>query len=103
MEKPEQHYFKDENVQLVRSGMRRAALMGGTAETMSSLRVSVACKTGTAEVWNGEPHSWFVGYFPAKEPQVSVVVFIENGGASSTGSVPAAKRLIAQIADILDM
>lgn len=97
------HNFEEQNIQLVRSGMRRAALMGGTADTMAGLRVSVACKTGTAEVWNGEPHSWFIGYFPAKEPQVSVVVFLENGGASSTGAVPAAKQLIAQITNILDL
>ena len=77
--------------------------MGGTASTLASLRVSVACKTGTAEVWNGEPHSWFIGYFPAKEPQVSVVVFLENGGASSSGAVPAAKQLISQIASIMDL
>ncbi len=100
---PQVHNFTDENMQVARDGMRRGALLGGTAETMRSLPVSVACKTGTAEVWKGEPHSWFVGYFPAKTPQVSVVVFLENGGSSATGAVPAAKQLIAQIANILDM
>lgn len=100
---PKVHRFAAESLEIARTGMRRGALLGGTAEVLRGLRVPVACKTGTAEVWKGEPHSWFVGDFPAKDPQVSVIVFLENGGSSATGAVPAAKQLISQIASIMDM
>jgi len=100
---PLRHGFRDGHLRLVQRGMRRAALLGGTAETLAGLRVSVAGKTGTAEVWRGEPHSWFAGYFPANDPQVSLVVFVENGGSSATTAVPAAKQLIAGIARVLEL
>ncbi len=90
-------------IDLIKRGLRRSALLGGTAETLAGLKVSVAGKTGTAETWGGEPHSWFCGYFPAGDPQVSLVVFFENGGSSATTAVPAARRLIAQVAQILDL
>jgi peptidoglycan glycosyltransferase len=40
----------------------------------------VAGKTGTAENAAGEPHSWFVSYAPADDPEIAVAVMIENGG-----------------------
>ena len=48
----------------------------GTAAQISG--VTVAGKTGTAENATGKDHSWFVGYAPAEDPQVSVAVVIEN-------------------------
>lgn len=90
-------------IELVKRGLRRSALPGGTAEILAGLKVSVAGKTGTAETWGGEPHSWFAGYFPASDPRVSLVVFFENGGSSHDTAVPAAKQLIARVAEILDL
>jgi len=42
--------------------------------------IEVAGKTGTAENAAGEPHSWFVSYAPADDPEIAVAVMIENGG-----------------------
>jgi len=100
---PQAHGFDRENLDLIKRGMRRAALLGGTAEDLRTLPVPVAGKTGTAEVWMGEPHSWFVGYFPSDDPQVSFVIFIENGGSSHDAAVPAARKLISDILGILEM
>jgi penicillin-binding protein 2 len=102
-EPPLVHSFDSLNLELMQRGMRRAVLLGGTAEELRELSVPVAGKTGTAEVWMGEPHSWFVGYFPSGGPQVSFVVFLENGGSSHDVAVPIAKGLIAEIARILNI
>lgn len=46
---------------------------------------NAAGKTGTAETGvDGEtPHSWFIGFAPADDPQIAVAVIVENGGVGS--------------------
>lgn len=83
----------EETVRTIQQGMRRAMQLGGTAETGAVAGLKMAGKTGTAENLQGEPHSWFVGYFPADAPRYSFVVFLENGGSSQKAAVPAAKQL----------
>ena len=39
----------------------------------------VAGKTGTAEAPPGEPHSWFVSFAPAEDPEIAIAVMVENG------------------------
>ena len=54
----------------------------------------VAGKTGTAQNPHGADHAWFVGYAPAEDPRIVVVVLIENIGHGGTFAAPAAKRII---------
>lgn len=46
---------------------------------------NAAGKTGTAEtgVDSDTPHSWFIGFAPAEDPQIAVAVIVENGGVGS--------------------
>ena len=59
----------------------------GTGKAAGISGVRVGGKTGTAET-SGESHAWFVGFAPADDPQVAVVVFLEEEG--STGGSSAA-------------
>ena len=52
--------------------------------------VAVAGKTGTAQN-NGADHAWFMGYGPLTDPELAVVVFIENGGSGSAVAQPVAR------------
>ena len=52
--------------------------------------VAVAGKTGTAQT-TGADHAWFMGYGPVADPELAVVVFIENGGGSSAVAQPVAR------------
>ncbi len=52
--------------------------------------VAVAGKTGTAQN-TGSDHAWFMGYGPLPDPDLAVVVFIENGGSSSAVAQPLAR------------
>ncbi len=67
---------------------------GGTAYSARSKKVKFAGKTGTAENPHGKPHSWFVGYAPYDNPQISFVIFIENGGHGGEIAAPIAKKIV---------
>jgi len=56
--------------------------------------VPVGGKTGTAEVGNGTPHSWFVGYAPADRQGVAVAVILENAGSGTTYATPVGQKVL---------
>ena len=62
----------------------------------SDLPYNIAGKTGTAEHGSdGEtPHSWFVGFSNADDPDIVIAVVAENGGYSSEVAVPIARQVI---------
>ena len=54
---------------------------GGTAVTVfRDFPINVAGKTGSAEAPGNLVHAWFVGFAPYENPQIAVVVMVENGG-----------------------
>jgi penicillin-binding protein 2 len=56
--------------------------------------LDIAGKTGTAQTSTAlSNHAWFGGFAPFEEPEIAVVVLLENGG-SSAYSVPIAKEII---------
>ncbi len=87
-------------LEIVKGGLRRTSQLGGTAEKIPA-NLKLAGKTGTAETWKGEPHSWFAGYMPFDDPSVSFVIFLENGGSSLENAVPVAKELAKFLNDYL--
>ena len=42
-----------------------------------------------------QPHAWFAGFAPAENPQVAVVVLVENAGSGGSVAAPIAKQVIA--------
>lgn len=69
-------------------------VQGGTGQAAAVPGVEVAGKTGTAENPQGAPHAWFVGFAPAQEPQVAVVLVLENAGGGGSHAAPLASRLL---------
>lgn len=55
--------------------------------------VSVAGKSGTAELDEGAPHSWFIGFLPAEAPEIVVAVVVERGGRGAERAAPIAGTL----------
>lgn len=68
----------------------------GTAyNAFRGAKISVAGKTGTAEVFKaGEPHSWFAAYAPADKPRIAVVVIAEHGSEGSTTAAPIVREIV---------
>lgn len=57
--------------------------------------VTVAGKSGTAQLGGtGEPHSWFVGFAPAENPEVVIAVLVEHGGRGGERAAPLAGDML---------
>ncbi len=59
-------------------------------------KVSIACKTGTAQ-HGGEqtlPHAWITLFAPAYNPQIVVTVLSEESGEGSNVAAPIAKKIL---------
>jgi penicillin-binding protein 2 len=79
--------FKESTIEVVRSGLRLTVTDSeGTARLLSALPVSIAGKTGTAEVAGKPSHGWFVGFFPYQTPRFVICVFLEHGGSGQVAT-----------------
>ena len=57
--------------------------------------LNVAGKSGTAELDPGtSPHSWFIGFAPADDPQVAIAVLVERSGGGTVKASPIAGELL---------
>ncbi|MCR4324264.1 MAG: penicillin-binding transpeptidase domain-containing protein [Candidatus Curtissbacteria bacterium] len=83
-----------EYLDVIRQGMRQACQEKGTAYPFFNAPYSVACKTGTAEKFQGNPHAWFTAYAPFEAPKVAITVIIENGGEGSSAAAPVAREVL---------
>jgi penicillin-binding protein 2 len=84
----------------IRGGLSRAvADEEGTAHAALYLeQISIAGKTGTAQIGEGQPdHAWFAGYVPADHPRYALVVVLERAGNASAAACPVAKRLVLRM------
>ena len=80
---------------------------GGTAYGSRVAGLEMGGKTGTAQVVGPrdarsrpvrtktklQDHAWFAGFAPVEDPQIVVVVFVENGGHGNLAAAPLAKAL----------
>lgn len=83
-------------IQQVQQGMAATVTSPkGTAYTMHNLPVSVCAKTGSAQVENNtEENALFVGYAPCNDPQISMLILIENSQGSILNAVPIANVMM---------
>lgn len=77
----------------VRLGMEDAvAKPYGTAHLISTSPLKVAGKTGSAQIaLNSKINALFVGYAPADNPQIAILVLVEDAREGSLNTVPIAK------------
>jgi peptidoglycan glycosyltransferase len=68
----------------------------GTGTAAKLTGISVAGKTGTAEVANGTSNqAWFIAFAPKNDPKVAIAVTIERTqGEGGTDAAPIAKSVI---------
>jgi penicillin-binding protein 2 len=104
--------ISEENLKLVREGMR-AVVLRGTAEWLQVGRwpdtnqvLEVAAKTGTAEFCAKYPdcldedgtiktaHAWFTAFAPYDDPEIAVVVFVYGGGEGAVTAMPVAAQIL---------
>ncbi|PIS05501.1 MAG: penicillin-binding protein 2 [Candidatus Buchananbacteria bacterium CG10_big_fil_rev_8_21_14_0_10_42_9] len=89
------NFISTSNVESVKAGLRRA-VTSGSAVGMSTLPISTAGKTGTAQ-WSSKdsPHAWFTSFAPYEKPEIVVTVLVEEGGEGSSVALPVAREIIS--------
>jgi len=86
-----------ESAAFLAKAMRSVVVAGTARSAMSGLEISVAGKTGTAQLDQGEPHSWFAGFAPydqRPEQQLAFAVIVEHGGYGAKFAAPIAREVI---------
>ncbi len=82
----------------------RAVVTGGTGRrAMAGLNVQVAGKTGTAQMDEGAPHSWFAAFAPYDGPpseRIALAVVVEHGGYGALTAAPIARDVIEAARDL---
>lgn len=74
------------------NGMKRVVNNGSIASLFQKVPVTVAGKTGTAQINPNEPnHALFVSFAPYNDPEISVTIVIPNGFTSSNAAELASK------------
>lgn len=88
---------------------------GGTSQRAKVKGLTVAGKTGTAQVvslkrtegmdddeipehWRD--HSWFTGVFPAEMPKYVIVVLVEHGGSGGASAAPIASDIMGKMMEL---
>jgi cell division protein FtsW (lipid II flippase)/cell division protein FtsI/penicillin-binding protein 2 len=80
----------------------RSVVTSGTARSaMAGLPVSVAGKTGTAQLDEGQPHSWFTGFAPYDDTagapathRIAFAIVVEHGGYGAKFAAPIGRDLV---------
>ena len=93
--------FSDENLRVVREGMRLSATEG-TTHLLTMENVSVAGKTGTAEVGTNKEkvNSLVAAYFPYENPKYVIVIVMEKAARGNTfGATLAGKEMMTFLRD----
>ncbi len=89
--------IKKEHFELVVNGMADAVTAGTCRSANLQPHFAVCGKTGTAENPHGEDHSLFIGFAPKDDPQVAIVVIVENGGYGATNAVPIGRLMLEKL------
>ena len=84
--------------------LMESVVQGGTGTAASLPGVSVAGKTGTAEVDVGgerRNHAWFVAFAPSNAPEVAVAVVAEYGGVGGEVAAPLARSILQAVLPLI--
>lgn len=84
-----------ETMDIIKKGMKAVVEPGGTAwGPLKGFPIPSAGKTGTAQ-WDirYDNHGWFAGFAPYDDPEIAVVVFIEQAGSGGATGAPVARAI----------
>ncbi|MES2224918.1 MAG: penicillin-binding transpeptidase domain-containing protein [Patescibacteria group bacterium] len=86
--------FNDTQYAVIHDAMR-ATVLEGSAKPLQNPTISVAAKTGTAQISNNtRVNSWVEGFFPLDKPKYAFIVLMDNGPIVSSGATYAMKPVI---------
>lgn len=68
----------------------------GTGVGALTPSMTIAAKTGTAEVGGKADHSWFAGFAPVESPRIAFCIVLEHGG-SGANAAPIVRQLMTEM------
>jgi len=71
----------------------RQTLLNGTARVAQIPGIDICGKTGTVQNYKGKDHSVFTAFAPMNNPEIAILVYIENGGYGGTIAAPIASLM----------
>jgi penicillin-binding protein 2 len=108
---------READLELVRQGLIAAVnTRHGTAEGIKLKNLTIAGKTGTAQVvhlshvkhisdenkipYKYRDHAWFTCFAPAEKPEIAVTVLIEHGQHGGSAAAPVARKVLMKYFNI---
>lgn len=89
-------------LEIIKNGMVGVTTYG-SANHAFGLPITVAGKTGTAQTRSDYAnHGWFAGFAPADDPQIAILIFI-NQGVSSRNTLPIVSDILKYCFHIPDL
>jgi len=90
-----QEFAGNQDLEVVRQGMRQA-VTNGSAKMLSGLPVTSGAKTGTAQ-WklDEKPHAWFIAFAPYDNAELTITILVEDSGEGSSISAPIAYQFMS--------
>ena len=84
-----------ETLAYIRSALAGVTQPGGTAQVSYAGFPPgiVGGKTGTADVFNKQPTSWFASFAPVSSPRYVVVAMVTEGGTGGTTAAPITREI----------
>lgn len=81
-----------ENYDIVQEAMSKT-ITDGTGYQLKDLPFKTAAKTGTAQTGRVKNNSWFMSYGPLENPQLSMIILVEEGDESFKTTIPITKKI----------
>ena len=89
-----ENFIQEENLNIVRKGMREAVIYGSST-LLGSLPVKAAAKTGTAEISKkGYYHNWVTVFAPYNDPEIVLTIMAEDVKGIQAVALPVAKDVL---------
>ncbi len=95
-ESPRSLGFKPSTLAAIRRGLYMAVNAGGSAQRAQIADLTVAGKTGSAQVVSSsklrkdvdsiQPRAWFAGFAPLDNPRIALAVLVDHGGSGGTAA-----------------
>ncbi|MEK7665252.1 MAG: penicillin-binding protein 2 [Patescibacteria group bacterium] len=88
------NFIDSGNLQIIKEGMREGVLYGSSV-SLNSLPIKTASKTGTVETGkDGFYNAWVSVFAPYENPEIVLVVTIENVEGLRAAALPVAKEVL---------
>ncbi len=87
----------EKDADFLAKSMRLVVTAGTARRAMAGTTVSMAGKTGTAQLDRGAPHAWFTGFAPYDgDPahRLAFAVIVEHGGYGGRTAAPIAREVM---------